>query len=100
VIQHAVKVQLPRASSSRDQTPPENLQLSVNAQGQYFLGAKAVAPDALEALLRQQAAKEPQPQLYIRGDKQVPYERVAQAMTAAQRAGLTRIGFVTDSQGP
>ena len=100
VIQHAVKVQLPRASSSRDQTPPENLQLSVNAQGQYFLGAQAVAPDALEALLRQQATKEPQPQLYIRGDKQVPYERVAQAMTAAQRAGLTRIGFVTDSQGP
>ncbi|WP_416561028.1 ExbD/TolR family protein [Limnohabitans sp. yimb22184] len=100
VIQHAVKVELPRASSSRDQTPPENLQLAVDAQGQFFLGKQAVAADALEQRLREQAAREPQPQLYIRGDKQVPYERVAQAMTAAQRAGLSRIGFVTEGQRP
>jgi biopolymer transport protein ExbD len=100
VIQHAVKVELPRASSSRDQTPPENLQLAVDAQGQFFLGKQAVAADALEQRLREQAAREPQPQLYIRGDKQVPYERVAQAMTAAQRAGLSRIGFVTEGQQP
>ncbi len=96
VIQHAVKVELPRASSSRDKTPPENLQLAVDAHGQFFLGKQAVAADALEERLREQAAREPQPQLYIRGDKQVPYEPVAQAMTAAQRAGLSRIGFVTE----
>ena len=100
VIQHTVKVALPRASSSRDQTPPDKLQLSVDAQGQFYLDQQAVGADALQERLREQAAREPQPQLYIRGDKNVPYEHVAQAMTAAQRAGLSRIGFVTEGQRP
>ena len=100
VIQHAVKVELPQASSIRDKTPPDPLQLSVDAQGHYFLGQQAVAASALEDRLREQAAREPQPQLYIRGDKKVPYEQVAQAMTAAQRAGLQRIGFVTEAARP
>ena len=100
VIQHTVKVALPRASSSRDQTPTDKLQLSVDAQGQFYLDQQAVGADALQERLRAQAAREPQPQLYIRGDKNVPYEHVAQAMTAAQRAGLSRIGFVTEGQRP
>lgn len=100
VVQHAVKVELPRASSSQDKTPPENLQLAVNAQGQFFLGKQAVAADALETALSEHAAKDPQPQLYIRGDKKVAYEHVAEAMSAAQRAGLAKIGFVTESKQP
>ena len=100
VIQHAVKVELPRASSTRDKTPPDHLQLSVDAEGRFFLGQQLLASDALEDRLREQAARDPQPQLYIRGDKKVPYAHVAQAMTAAQRAGLGRIGFVTESQTP
>jgi biopolymer transport protein ExbD len=100
VVQHAVKVELPRASSSKDKTPPENLQLAVDGQGQFFLGKQPVAADALEDALRTHASKDPQPQLYIRGDKKVPYEHVAQAMTAAQRAGLTMIGFVTEGKQP
>ena len=100
VVQHAVKVELPRTSSSQDKTPPENLQLAVDSQGQFFLGQQPVAADALEDALREHAAKDPQPQLYIRGDKKVAYEHVAQAMSAAQRAGLTKIGFVTEGQKP
>lgn len=94
--QHAVKVELPHTSSKRDSTPPDNLQLAVDAQGHFFLGQQPIAADALEDALRAQAAKNPQPQLYIRGDKKVSYEHVAQAMTAAQRSGLTQIGFVTE----
>ena len=100
VIQHTVKVELPRASSTRDKTPPENLQLSVDAQGQFFLGQQAVSANALEERLREQSAREPQPRLYIRGDKKVAYEQVALAMSAAQRAGLTQIGFVTEGRAP
>jgi biopolymer transport protein ExbD len=100
VVQHAVKVELPRASSSRDKTPPDNLQLAIDAQGQFFLGKQAISADALEDALREQAAKDPQPQLYIRGDKKVPYAHVAEAMTAAQRAGLVKIGFVTEGKRP
>ena len=91
---------VPSASSTRDKTPPENLQLSVDAEGRFFLGKQLVASDALEDRLREQAARDPQPQLYIRGDKKVPYEHVAQAMSAAQRAGLEKIGFVTEREAP
>ncbi len=95
VIQHAVKVDLPRASSTRNAPPPDNLQLSVDAQGQYFLGKQAISAKALQLRLEEEASKDPQPQLFIRGDKRVPYEFVAQAMSTAQRAGMQRIGFVT-----
>ncbi len=94
VIQHAVKVDLPSASSVPSSPPPHNLQLSVDAQGQYFLGKQAISADALQLRLKDEASKDPQPQLFIRGDKRVPYEFVAQAMSSAQRAGLQRIGFV------
>ena len=99
VIQHAVKVELPK-TSLREPLPLEPLQLSVNAQGQFFLGQEAVAADELEDRLREQASRQPQPQLYIRGDKKVHYQHVAQAMSAAQRAGLGRIGFVTEEARP
>ena len=95
VIQHAVKVDLPSVSSVRSSPPTNNLQLSVDAQGQYFLGKQAISADALQLRLKDEASKDPQPQLFIRGDKRVPYEFVAQAMSSAQRAGLQRIGFVT-----
>ena len=100
VIQHAVKVELPGASSQRFKAPANQLQLSVDAQGQIFLDTQAVQADRLEERLREQASRDPEAQLTIRGDKKVPYEHVAQAMAAAQRAGLTRIGFVTESPRP
>ena len=95
VIQQAVKVELPKASSQRDQTPPQNLQLSVDAQGRFFVAKQAVALEDLENTLRTHAPE--QPQLYIRGDKKVSYEFVALAMSAAQRAGLNKIAFVTEA---
>jgi biopolymer transport protein ExbD len=55
-----------------------------------------VADADLPRMLRAEAARDPQPELHIRGDKNVRYERVAQAMAAAQQAGLHRIGFITE----
>jgi len=96
VMKHAVNVELPTASSQPQNAKPETLQLSVDAQGSYFLNQAQVAADALPDVLKAEAAKEPQPELHIRGDKSVRYEFVAQAMSAAQLAGLRKIGFVTE----
>ena len=95
VIQHAVKVELPIVSSTRSMPPPENLQLSIDAQGQFFLGKEPLDAAHLLSRLQTEASKEPQPQLFIRGDKRVPYEFIAQAMSSAKRAGLQRVGFIT-----
>jgi biopolymer transport protein ExbD len=50
----------------------------------------------LPDLLKIEASKTPQPDLHIRGDRDVRYERVAQAMASAQHAGLRKIGFITE----
>ncbi len=96
VMKHAVNVELPTATSQPQQNKPETLQLSVDAQGAYFMNQAPVAPEALSGLLLTEAAKEPQPELHIRGDKAARYEFVAQAMASAQQAGLRKIGFITE----
>ena len=96
VMKHAVNVELPTATSQPEQIKPETLQLSVDAQGAYFLNQSLVASDALSGVLQAEAAKDPQPALHIRGDKAVRYEFVAQAMASAQQAGLRKIGFISE----
>ena len=71
----------------------------VSADGKFFWNESQVSEEELFPRLQAEAAKEPQPDLHIRGDKNVRYEFVAQAMAAAQRAGVRKIGFVTDPQG-
>ncbi len=96
VMKHSVNVDLPRASSQPQDAKPETLRLSVDAQGSYFLNEQSVDDKDLPRLLKAEAEKEPQPDLHIRGDKEVRYERVAQAMAAAQQSGLRKIGFITE----
>jgi biopolymer transport protein ExbD len=96
VMKHAVDVALPQASSQVSQDKPDTIKLSVSAEGQFHWNEKAVSDEELQALLTEAAAAEPQPELHIRGDKDVRYERVAQAMAAAQRAGIKQLGFVTE----
>ena len=95
VMKHAVNIDLPRASSERELTKPETILFSVAADGSYFWNDQKIGDADLEPRLAAEAAKEPQPELHIRGDKDVRYERVAQAMSAAREAGVRKIGFIT-----
>ena len=96
VMKHAISVELPQASSERQNLKPETIQLSVDAQGGYFLNQTAVTEEVLTSQLQAEAAKQPQPELHIRGDKAVRYEFVVQAMATAKQAGLHKIGFITE----
>jgi biopolymer transport protein ExbD len=96
VMKHTVNIDLPRATNIAQDSKPETIRLSVDAAGQYYWN-EALLDDANLALQLQAAAgKQPQPELHIRGDKAVRYERVAQVMAAAQQAGLRKIGFITE----
>lgn len=96
VMNHAVDVALPQASSQVSQDQADTIKLSVSALGQYHWNEQPVTDQELDALLAEVAAADPQPEVHIRGDKDVRYERVAQAMAAAQRAGIKQLGFVTE----
>ena len=96
VMKHAIMVELPSATAQRQAAKPETIALSVDAQGAYFWNQNPVNEQALGQLLEAEAAKDPQPELHIRGDKVVRYEFVVQAMAQARQAGLHKISFVTE----
>lgn len=100
VMKHAVNIQLPQATNQPLDAKPETVRLTVDASGAYFWNDQPVSDAQLEPMLEAAAARQPQPELHIRGDKDARYERVAQAMAAAQRAGVGRIGFVTEPRQP
>lgn len=100
VMKDSVNIDLPRASNEPELIKPETVNLSITADGQYHWNKEAISDDELQARLRAEGSKENQPDLHIRGDKDVRYERVAQAMAAAQSAGVRKIGFVTDPVQP
>jgi len=100
LLTHAVKVDLPKASSSANLTKPDNVQLAIDGTGQAYWNGEAVAAAALQDKLRAAAARTPQPELHLRAERRTPYENVAEVMSAAARAGLTRIGFVTEPRTP
>ncbi|MFC5522428.1 ExbD/TolR family protein [Polaromonas jejuensis] len=96
VMKHSVNIDLPRVSNEQQNIKPETLRLAVDAEGRYFLNDSRIGDEELAPRLKAAAALEPQPDLHISGDKSVRYERVAQAMAAAQQAGLRKIGFITE----
>ena len=96
VMKHSINVDLPRASSQPEQAKPQTVRVSVDAQGAYYWNDSQVDDKDLARRLQAEGARDPQPELHIRGDKDVRYERVAQVMALAQQAGLRKIGFITE----
>lgn len=100
LLTHSVKIDLPKASSAANLTQPDHIEFGIRDSGELFWNGAPVALDELEARFKTEAAKDPQPEVHIRADKTADYEHVAKVMSAAARAGLVRIGFVTDPSQP
>lgn len=96
LLTHSVKIDLPKASSAPDLTRPQNVQLAIRATGEVFWNGALLARGELPERLAAAARIEPQPELHIRADQRAEYRQVAEALAASARAGLTRIGFVTE----
>jgi len=93
---HAVKVDLPVATSQPSAVKPETVNLSITADGSVYWNTDAVGPDAWRARMAQAAQRTPQPEIHLRADGELAYRHVAVIMADAARAGLTRLGFVTE----
>ncbi|MQY50275.1 ExbD/TolR family protein [Rhodocyclus gracilis] len=100
LLTHAVKLDLPHAASSPNQTQAEHVQVAIDAHKQLFWNGEAVDDATFARRLDAAAAVQPQPELHLRADRTTPYETVAQVMSEVARHGLTRIGFVTDPTTP
>ena len=97
VVTASVPLELPKERNIPTQTKPENIVIAVNRDGEIFWGMEQV-PDieALVARLKTESVKEPQPEVHIRGDAEVRYEAVGRVVVAAQRAGIYKVGFITE----
>jgi len=96
VLTHSVKVDLPRADNTPNELKPETVNLAVNAEGNIYWNETQVTMEELDLRLATEANKQPQPEVHIRGDRTVDYEHVIKAMAAVQRAGILKLGFVTE----
>ncbi|MDZ4051550.1 MAG: biopolymer transporter ExbD [Limnobacter sp.] len=98
VITHSVKVDLPQASQQPTEVKPDVVTLTVQRDGSLMWNDEELTFENLELRLQAVAQQEKQPELRIQGDKAVEYEKVVQVMAAAQRAGVEKLGFMTEPQ--
>jgi biopolymer transport protein ExbD len=98
VVTQSVKLQLPKERNVPTQTKPENILLAVNRDGDVYWNTRKM-PDneALVQALKKESIKDPQPEVHIRGDEDARYESVGRLVVACQRAGIAKVGFITEA---
>jgi biopolymer transport protein ExbD len=97
VVTQSIKLELPKERNVPTQTKPENIVIAVNREGEVFWNVERL-PDneSLVTRLKTVSVKEPQPEVHIRGDGEVRYEAVGRVVVACQRAGILKVGFITE----
>lgn len=96
LLTHSIKIDLPQAASQANQEKPDTVTLSINGKGELFWNDAPFAETALTSRLATEAQKKPQPELWLRADKSTNYQQLAAVMSAAQTAGIEKLGFVTE----
>ncbi len=92
----AIRLDLPKTDAARPGNVPTFVTLVVDQSGQTFLNDKPRKPDELALDLAHAAAQNPDTEVQLRADEAVPYGKVVAIMGVAQKAGLSRIGFVAE----
>ena len=97
----SVPIDLPKVDSSKLDDKPKVVQLAIDGKGAVFVGGVATPRESLAAALQERVLPgQPAPEMHLRGDRATRYERVTEVMAAAQKAGITKIAFVTEGEAP
>lgn len=96
LLTHAVKLDLPQASSQVNQVPPTKIDFSIDAAGVLYWNGEVVSREEATQRFGLEGQKQPQPEIHLRADENVSYRFVAQTLADASRAGLTKVGFVSN----
>ena len=97
VVLHLIKIKLPEEANQVIQTKPEDVNIVVSKDGDIYWNQRKMR-DANELFdnLKVEAVKLPQPEVHIRGDKGVRFEAVGRVILACQKAGIQKVGFITE----
>ena len=97
VVTQTVAMTLPRETNIPRQTKPENIEVSVNREGDIFWNGQAVADsEALFQRLAKVGVLNPQPEIHIRGDEKARYESIGRVLFQCTRAAIRKVSFVTE----
>jgi biopolymer transport protein ExbD len=97
VVTQSITLELPKERNVVTVTKPENILLAVSKDGEVYWNTHQIRDiDELVALLTEKAKQKPQPEVHIRGDQDARYESIGRVVFACQRAGIAKVGFITE----
>jgi len=100
VVIKSVPIQLPVATNIVTITKPENITIAVDKAGNYYWNDTPVANEQLFDMLKTVAVKVPQPEVHIRGDRDVRFESIGRVLADLQRSAILKVGFITNPEQP
>lgn len=100
LLTHAVKIDLPQASSQPLPEKPAVITLSIDGKGSMYWNDAQISTTELNQKLILSAKQKPQPELNIRADKATRYQVLAEVMANAQNSGITKLGFISEPKAP
>ena len=98
LLSHAVKLELPRASSQVNQLKADKVEFAIDADGILHWNGEPVTREQAAQRFTAEAVRQPQPEIHLRADHRVAYRFVAQTLADASKAGLTKVGFVSEPE--
>ena len=98
LLTHAVKLDLPKASAEVNQLKPDKIDFAIDATGTRFFNGEAVTRSQAAERFAEAAKKRPLPELHLRADQAVAYRAVAETLADASKAGLHKVGFVSEPE--
>jgi biopolymer transport protein ExbD len=98
LLTHAVKLELPRASSQVNPPVAEKIEFAIDAQGLRYWNGELVSREDAAARFQRAGGKPVQPEIHLRADRDVAYHHVAETLADASAAGLSKVGFVSQPQ--
>jgi biopolymer transport protein ExbD/biopolymer transport protein TolR len=97
VMNNAIHVNLPKTAATKPAEPSKPVTISVNAEGKAYIDKHEVALPALENELKQRQAANPEQVYHLSSDEAVKYGSVAKVMAVIERAGITKLAVLTQS---
>ena len=98
LLTHAVKLELPKASSQANPPAAEKIEFAIDATGTLFWNGEKVSRAEVQQRFAAEGAKPTQPEVHLRADQSVAYRVVAETLADASKAGLSKVGFVSEPE--
>ncbi|KNZ33314.1 MAG: biopolymer transporter ExbD [Methylibium sp. NZG] len=100
LLTQAVKLELPKASSQVNDLKPQKVEFAIDAAGLLYWNGEVVTRAEAAKRFATEGQRQPQPEIHLRADQAVAYRFVAQTLADASKAGLGKVGFVSEPDTP